>query len=134
MGRPASSIFLLLVVALAVDLCVCQSADDLQPPVPPTEHVAHVRTKLHTRLTHRRHAVTQPDGEPLHVMSTEELTQQPYEGGDVGDGFAACGAALQVPKVALLFMSTGNMPMERVWARWFNQVGGYGLVVGMCVL
>lgn len=62
---------------------------------------------------------------PQHVGITSRHAQD----GDVStistSDFAACGSAMSVPKVALLFMSVGTMPMERVWARWFDQACCY---------
>ncbi|KAK9808849.1 hypothetical protein WJX72_005003 [[Myrmecia] bisecta] len=37
-----------------------------------------------------------------------------------------CAAALRMPKVALMFLTRGDMPHERLWSDWF--AGGAGLV------
>ncbi len=34
-----------------------------------------------------------------------------------------CGMALHAPKVALLFLTRGDMPLEKLWRRWFEEVG-----------
>ena len=34
-----------------------------------------------------------------------------------------CALALRAPKVALLFLLVGNVPHEKVWIRWFSDVG-----------
>jgi hypothetical protein len=36
----------------------------------------------------------------------------------------ACGGALRIPKVALLFLTRGDMPHERVWRTWLESAAG----------
>lgn len=141
MARRRFSLLFILTVALVqrFDVGVCQSADTPtdQPPATDTP-VAHVRTKLHTRITHRRAAAQPHDGEN-HVMSSDAWAHGHEVAMDEGyhDFSADCGAAMHVPKVALLFMSTGAMPMERVWAKWLQQVCRcvwvWGVFVCVCV-
>jgi hypothetical protein len=34
-----------------------------------------------------------------------------------------CAMALHAPNVALLFLTRGDMPLEKIWRRWFDEVG-----------
>lgn len=34
-----------------------------------------------------------------------------------------CAMAFEAPKVALLYLTRGEMPHEKVWRRWFSEVG-----------
>ena len=33
-----------------------------------------------------------------------------------------CASALRAPKVAMLFLTRGDMPHERLWRRWFGEL------------
>ena len=43
----------------------------------------------------------------------------------------ACGAVINVPKIAMLFLATKGFPHAAMWAMWFQQVRG--LVPKDCV-
>ena len=35
-----------------------------------------------------------------------------------------CAAALRMPKVALMFLTTGDMPHGKLWREWFESIAG----------
>lgn len=39
-------------------------------------------------------------------------------------GDAICTAGIHVPKLAMLFLARGGMPLEDIWKPWFSSVGG----------
>lgn len=37
---------------------------------------------------------------------------------------ASCDSKLNVPKVALMFLARGNMPLTKVWEAWLQPMAG----------
>lgn len=57
-----------------------------------------------------------------------ELTTRMAAGGADALQFSddQCAAALRMPKVALMFLTTGDMPHGKLWREWFESIAGEG--------
>eukprot|EP00884_Botryococcus_braunii_P000016 jgi/Botrbrau1/10014/Bobra.0012s0101.1 len=59
-----------------------------------------------------------------------------FDAGWEGTPRGSCGATLRIPKVALLFLTRGEMPHERVWRAWLESAAGllpmYCLASALC--
>ena len=55
-----------------------------------------------------------------------ELTTRMAAGGADALQFSEdqCAAALRMPKVALMFLTTGDMPHGKLWREWFESIAG----------